>query len=419
MNIIFILLVFQFLIFIHELGHFLAAKRCNVEVDEFSLGMPPRILSKKIKNTLYSLSLLPIGGYVKIKGFMLDEDSTQKNNYASKSIWERFTIIFAGPLFNIIFSFLLFSLVFWIGLQRNAVYYAPPIVGQVAADIQPNGLQKNDIILKVNQTSVHYWRELAAIVVQTPQAAPIQLEVQRENKIFNLEIPRTSFSSLSPRIEPIIGQVLEKTPAEKIGLQKGDRIVSINNQKVEDWLDISALLQENASNQGFLLLERAGRKNELQFFSQLQVDSKRWVLGISPPSVKVHYSFFPALGQSFLTIYENITTTFNFLGKLIVGRTSSDAIGGPIMIVSVINQSIKRGFVDLLYITAIISLQLAIFNLLPIPALDGGHLILLLAEKIKGRPLSISFRKKFQSLGFFFLISLLIFITIKDIGRFF
>ena len=129
MNIILIILSFQFLIFIHELGHFLAAKRCGVAVEEFSLGIPPRIISKKIKDTLYSLSLFPIGGYIKMRGFAENENTSEKNNYAAKTIWQRFTIIFAGPFFNLVLCFILLWIVFFVGIKRPLIISIAPTRG--------------------------------------------------------------------------------------------------------------------------------------------------------------------------------------------------------------------------------------------------------------------------------------------------
>ena len=162
MNIILIILSFQFLIFIHELGHFLAAKRCGVAVEEFSLGIPPRIISKKIKDTLYSLSLFPIGGYIKMRGFSENENTSEKNNYAAKTIWQRFTIIFAGPFFNLVLCFLLLWLVFFIGIQRPLILSIAPTIGKLSTESAAfqKGLKKGDTILKVNGKVVKNWNEV-------------------------------------------------------------------------------------------------------------------------------------------------------------------------------------------------------------------------------------------------------------------
>ncbi len=417
MNVIFIILIFQFLIFVHELGHFLAARRCGIEVEEFSLGIPPKILTKKIGKTLYCLSLLPIGGYVKIKGFVTNENSQDSSNFVSKSIWQRFTVIFAGPLFNVALTYLLLIFVFWFGLAQPIVYSLPPIIGKVTNDSVE--LAENDLILQVNNITITNWGELDALIAQTPKNQNIPVEVQRNNQVLQLQILVTDLTKVSPRIAPVVGSVLKDSEAERIGIKIGDRILTINNQKINDWGDISLLLQQQGSKQGVLVLERSTReKIKLSFLPKWQQNSKKWVLGISLPATKIHYSFLQSFQKSAEAIHQNITSTFIFLGKLLIGKSSSDALGGPVTIFAVINQSINNGFVNLLYITAMISLQLAIFNLLPIPALDGGHILLLIIEKIKGKSLSLQFRKKIQFIGFALLFTLLIFVTTKDIGRF-
>lgn len=417
MNIIIIILVFQLLIFIHELGHFLAARRCGVDVEEFSLGMPPKIFSKKIGKTLYCLSLLPIGGYVKIKGFIMDENPKEPNNFASKSIWDRFTILFAGPLFNVILTYLLLIFVFWLGVSRPIIYSLPPVVGKIA--VTSTNFQEQDLILEIAQKEVNNWEELYTILVQHPKNKDILVVVERAGRILQFQAPTTIFSKITPKIEPLIGVVLKNSAAEKSGVQVGDRVLAISGKKVNQWVDISELLQQQEGTTGLLLLERRGRKVELPFQANWQAANQKWVLGISLASSKTRYSFGESFWKSAEAIYKNITTTYLFIAKLLVGKSSSDAVGGPITIFATINQSINQGFVNLLYITAIISLQLAIFNLLPIPALDGGHILLLIAEKLKGKPLSLEFRKKFQFVGFALLMLLLVFITTKDIGRFF
>ena len=424
MNIIIVILVFNFLIFIHELGHFLAARRCGVAVEEFSLGIPPKIITKKIKETVYILSLLPIGGYVKIKGFMQDENPKDISNYAAKNAWQKFTIIFAGPLFNIILTFLLLIIVFWMGLQRSAIYSAEPFLATPAPNsiAAKAGLQKGDLILNVGDQKIQKWSDLDRAMVDYIGADKLFLSVQRNSKLLTFELPAPKVGvsfGLFPILDPIVGKILPNSAAEKIGLKDGDRILSINDETVTEWEDIGRILNENGAAEGYLLFERNGAKNEIKFFSQLSPETNRWVLGIAVPTIVIKHSLLESLQLSLTSIIDNVTTTFTFLAKLITGRSSSEVLGGPVMIASVISSSANSGIITLLYITALISLQLAIFNLLPIPALDGGHLLLLLIEKIKGKELTLDFKRKFQTVGFILLLSLVIFVTTQDIFRFF
>jgi regulator of sigma E protease len=351
-----------------------------------------------------------------MKGFLMNEDTKDPSNFVAKSIWQRFTILFAGPLFNVLLSYLLLIFVFWLGVAKPIIYTLPPVIGKIAAPSEP--FQEKDLILEVGKKPVSNWEEVYSIAVQHPKNKDILITIKRANQILEVPAPRTIFSQITPLIEPIVGKIFKNSAAEKIGLQVGDRLLAINGEKVTQWSDISDLLQRQGASQSLLLLDRGGRKIELPFQASRQSTNQKWVLGIALPSPKTRYSFLQSFGKAIEAIYNNITTTYTFLVKLLVGKSSSDAVGGPITIFATINQSIDQGFANLLYITAIISLQLAIFNLLPIPALDGGHIALLLAEKIKGKPLSVEFRKKFHFVGFALLMTLLVFVTTKDIGRF-
>ena len=417
MNIILIILSFQFLIFIHELGHFLAAKRCGVAVEEFSLGIPPRIISKKIKDTLYSLSLFPIGGYIKMRGFAENENTSEKNNYAAKTIWQRFTIIFAGPFFNLVLCFILLWIVFFVGIKRPLIISIAPTIGKLSTEsiAFQKGIRKGDTIVEVNNKAVKNWSEVNQILGIVSDKQPAFFTLERGGSYLDFQFKTQTNLGLTPFLPPLVGAVQKNSPASIAGLKSGDRILSIDGNLVEEWADISIFLQASKGSQVKILLENQGSKREVVAFP-IQKDG-RWLLGISLPSHRVSFSFLGSAKESSLEIINNVTLTFRFLGKLITGKSSSDAVGGPVMIISVMQRSIEAGFLTLVYITALISLQLAIFNLLPIPALDGGYLFLLAIEKIRGKPLPLKYRVRYQVFGFLLLIALIIFVTTNDILR--
>ncbi len=419
MNVIIIILVFQFLILIHELGHFLAAKRFGVAVEEFSLGIPPRIISKKVKDTLYSLSLFPIGGYIKMKGFAENEDTREKNNYAAKTISQRFTIIFAGPFFNLVLSFILLWLVFFVGIKRPLIVSIAPTIGKLSTESVAfqKGIKKGDTIVEVNKKAVKTWNEVNQSLGIVSEKHPVSFVVERAGNYLDFQFENQTNLDLIPFLPPLVGSVQKNSPAFIAGLKSGDRILSIDGNIVEEWADISSFLQISKGSTISILLENQGSKREVQISPIQNKESGRWLLGISLPTYRASFSFWGSAKESALEITNNVKTTFWFLGKLITGKSSSDAVGGPVMIISVMQKSIELGFLTLVYITALISLQLAIFNLLPIPALDGGYLFLLAIEKIRGKPIPLKYRIKFQLLGFLFLITLIIFVTTNDILR--
>ena len=419
MNIILIILSFQFLIFIHELGHFLAAKRCGVAVEEFSLGIPPRIISKKIKDTLYSLSLFPIGGYIKMRGFAENENTSEKNNYAAKTIWQRFTIIFAGPFFNLVLCFILLWIVFFVGIKRPLIISIAPTIGKLSTEsiAFQKGIRKGDTIVEVNNKAVKNWSEVNQILGIVSDKQPAFFTLERGGSYLDFQFKTQTNLGLTPFLPPLVGAVQKNSPAAIAGLKSGDRILSIDYKPVEEWADIAVFLQASKGSEVNILLENQGHKRGVQVLPHQDKKSGRWLLGIALPTYHNSFSFFGSMKESALEITNNVTTTFWFLGKLITGKSSGDAVGGPVMIISVMQRSIETGFLTLVYITALISLQLAIFNLLPIPALDGGFLFLLAIEKIRGKPLPLKYRIRFQIFGFLLLITLIIFVTTNDILR--
>ena len=221
MNIILIILSFQFLIFIHELGHFLAAKRCGVAVEEFSLGIPPRIISKKIKDTLYSLSLFPIGGYIKMRGFAENENTSEKNNYAAKTIWQRFTIIFAGPFFNLVLCFILLWIVFFVGIKRPLIISIAPTIGKLSTEsiAFQKGIRKGDTIVEVNNKAVKNWSEVNQILGIVSDKQPAFFTLERGGSYLDFQFKTQTNLGLTP----FLGAVQKNSPASIAGLKSGDR----------------------------------------------------------------------------------------------------------------------------------------------------------------------------------------------------
>jgi len=418
--------VLGFLVFVHELGHYLAARKVGVHVLEFSIGFPPKIISKVIGKTTYILSWIPLGGYVRLKGQDIDEEDTQDpENYASKSIGQRFFILVSGPIMNLIVAFLFMPLVFLIGYEIPAFLEKPALIAEVTVgtEAQKMGLQKGDLILTINQKEVNTWREVQRALGDAKNPV-VHLEIGREQQILNRSFAMQAVSpeqgiGWKPQVDPIIGTVFPDTPASKAGLLSGDQILRINETKLASWSDVSPLIQESEGKPLEMEILRLGKREILFPQPQWNAGRKVWTLGIGSPVVKVQEGLVDAIRLGSERTVQMGIGTLSFLFKMVTGQTSSDSVGGPIMIAKMVGEAARSGASDLVNLVAFISLQLGLFNLLPIPALDGGHIFFLLIEKIKGSSLSKSFRMATQKVGFSLLMFLILYISFQDSLRLF
>ncbi len=337
------------LIFIHEFGHFLAAKIFRVKVERFSLGFGPRLLGKEIGDTDYRISAFPLGGYVKMLGESTDEDipeELQPVSFSHQLLRHRITIVAAGPGFNLVLAVFLYAFIFGLfGLTKTTTH-----IGSVTPDspAAAAGLQANDKVLEVEGVPVQEWSELSHLI-QESGGKPIQLKMQRGDDTFTVQ--------LTPEIKETSTILGEKISRPLIG------IVASNNVIVE-------------------------KINPLQ---------------------AGYYAITQTIGM--------IKLTFVVLGKLIVGTISPKTLAGPIGIAQMSGEVAKAGPLAFLSFLALLSINLGILNLLPIPILDGGHLLFFLFEAVMGKPLSIKKRELAQQVGLFLLILLMVFVFYNDIYR--
>lgn len=341
--------VLGILIFFHELGHFLVAKKSGIRVERFSLGFPPKLIGKKIGDTEYCVSWIPLGGYVKMAGEDPDEKKIKGEpwEFMSKPVHTRAFVVFAGPAMN----FILAILIFW-----GIIFFAG----------------KQEIHENTNQ----------------------------------------------------IGLVAPGGPADKTGIKPGDRIISINGIEVSTFKEMAEIIYRQVEKPVEVKWRREGEEHTATIitFKDRILDEKgeiRYVgkIGIGPSYTTIKVGFFRSLLEGIDTSLFILVETIKFIVGLITGTASIKLIGGPVFIAQVAGQTAKTGIVNLLSFTALLSVNLSLINVLPIPVLDGGHLLFLGIEKIKGKPLSIKQRTALQHIGLAFLILLIIFITYNDFVR--
>ena len=348
MGILVSLIVLSLLVFFHELGHFIAARRLGVQVDVFSVGFGKKIYSKMIGTTEWSISAIPLGGYVKMKG-QDDSDPTKvsydADSYNSKKPWERIIILLAGPFANFLLAFFLYLAIANIGVPKLL-----PIVGSVGEETPAlvAGIQKGDTILAVNGVSINYWEEIGKQINQSkyPQ---IDIVIKRDNRRINLILAPKSIDDKNIFEEPI----------------------------------------------------------------------KRRIIGISALGevVQVTYNLVDGLSYAWDETKKASVLIFQSVQKLITGAISSDKVGGIITIVDVTSQASAAGIVSLLFFTALISVNLGVLNLLPIPALDGGHIMFNLYEIVRGKAPTEKALYQMTIAGWVMLFGLMFLGLYNDINR--
>ena len=437
MTIIYFIIALGLLIFIHEFGHFIMAKRAGVCVEVFSLGFGPRIIGFKIGETDYRLSLLPLGGYVKMRGEEPGDEKEEKDprSFAGKGVFARAKIVFCGPLMNCILAFLLMPIVFMIGKPEPAFLQEPPVVTDVRAEspAETAGLIKGDVIVSVDGKGVETWDGVLNKILLSPNEA-LEFDIEREGQPMTVDVAvgelpevRGGYVGIEPMLfegaEPYVGDVKAGAAAAAAGIVRGDLIVSFGGQKVYDWLDLTRLVNDSGGKETEVTVDRGGELIPMPVTAKYDDKFGRYIIGITKDrmsgiTMKVRkYGFVAAIVRGTKENVKLLRLTFDVLKKLFTGKLSFKVIGGPVIIAKASAAAAATGLSNFIYFLAFLSMQLSILNLFPIPVLDGGQLVFLGFEAVLRRPLSAKVRMVAHQVGFVFLISLMLLITINDIDN--
>lgn len=432
------------LISVHELGHFIIARACGVKVLCFSLGFGKKLWSFFDRHgTEFSLSLIPLGGYVK----MLDEtegpvDPEELSHaFNRQGLWKRFLIVLAGPVFNLFFAIFALWLVGVIGVASLA-----PIVEQVTPKsiAASAGLLPRDQIYRIDGTDIHNWQDFQyAILPNMGSNKVVQISVisKSDKQSRELSLPLQGWvlqgqkpdllKSLGihpfvPHIPAIVGEIMPGSPAEKAGLQVGDVLSEMNHQPLLDWIDLVNFVREhphewitikaNRQNQSFLIKMQIASMEGQEAIGFIGLRSKQvnwpkdWFMVIKAPPLK-------ALQLAFSQTLHLTRTTFVLMGRLFTGKLDLKTMSGPIGIAQGAGESGRHGFVYYLSFLAMVSISLAVLNLLPIPMLDGGHLFFYGIEFMIRRPVPERLRLAGMYIGLFLLISLMTISLTNDLTR--
>lgn len=431
---IFIAAIF-ILVTIHELGHFLAAKYFKMRVDKFSIGFPPKILGFRKGETEYVLGATPLGGYVSIAG-MIDESmdneflkkEPKEDEFRSKPVWQRMIVITAGVIFNAILAVFIYAgIAFSYGEDVIPIEAVGGIYVAEESVAHEVGFRTGDQIIGINGERVVYFNEIFNPASITGR--DLSFMIVRNGEIQDIYTPpnfldrigQEGFLSQSNALPSHISMVLEDSPADRAGLMEGDEIVAVNGDEIGYWVQLVERIQRAEEP-----LELTVLRNGESLTLSVAPDPETNMIGIAPPNPRevfdvqtLNYNLVQSVGQGLKKSEDTFFGIIQGIGMMFSGDISvRQNLGGPVAIANVTKQATdSRGMLGFWEITAFLSITLAIMNMLPIPALDGGHFMFLLYEGITRREPSQKVRMGLQQIGFLFLIGLIILVTFNDILR--
>lgn len=426
------------LVFVHELGHFSVARLFGMRVDRFSIGFPPNVAKKKFGETEYVLGITPLGGYVKIAGMIdesLDDDfansEPQPDEFRSKPLWQRMAVICAGVIFNMILAGVIFmTLKIVSGDDRRAYTEDGSVFVADSSVAYQIGIKTGDRLRAIG--NVPFEPDDSGERLSSLLANDLTFTVERDGQEVALDGPEDIMTRIQEapfggglyglglyNWPSILGVVTSGSPADEAGLETGDRIMMVDGQPIQFWPEMTALV-------------RASNGDSLQFAFERASDGSRgsaWVtpyvgpggfhmIGVALPQSVEKVPVGRAVIAGVAETWEQTRVIVTSLSRMVVGRESvRDNLGGPVMVAQVIGQAARSGAEAFWNIVALLSITLAIINILPIPVLDGGHLAFLIYEGIMRREPSIKFRMVLQQVGMALILVLMLFLIFNDIWR--
>jgi len=434
------------LVVVHEYGHYFVARLCGIKVLRFSIGFGMPLWKRRFgrDQTEWVVAAVPLGGYVK----MLDEregevaPQEQDRAYNRQGVWRRFAVVMAGPLANFLFAILLYWLLFMYGVQETRPVVAAPQPGTAAASA---GFESGETIRAINGEPVASWQEVRWRMLQLAlERQQVRVEVINRNDQLNwrsldlslIEAEQLESDALAliglklyrPEISPVIGQVVSGSVAEQAGLRPGDRIISANGQPIIYWDTLVELVRSHPGQELRLAYQRGGEARALTLIPRAVPQNGTTIGRIGAAArldqqamdklvTVVRYGAAGALAKAVEKTWDTSVFSLRMLGRMLIGQVSWRNLSGPVTIADYAGQSAQLGLVSYLNFLALISISLGVLNLLPIPLLDGGHLMYYTVEIFKGSPVSERMMEFGQKLGLTLLLALMAFAFYNDINR--
>jgi regulator of sigma E protease len=419
-------IVFGILVFVHEFGHFFMAKLVGIRVDVFSFGYGKRLFGFKKGDTDYRVSLIPMGGYVKFPGEDVYEEGREvgPGDFMAAKRWQRLLTILMGPIMNILLAIVLVAAINMVGAPVLVYQSQAPVIGWVEPDspAEKAALQIDDEILSIDGQRTETWSDVELAVGTKPKRT-IKLEVKRGDEILNVDlltegktIHEMGYAGFFGKILTEIRMVVPGDPAEKAGFKPGDLILEIDGQPIY-FIQFLEKIKNSPDIELNFRIRRGEEILDIPVVPRLKGDIG-WI-GITPgiESVEESLSFFVAFGQS---VKDNMRLTFlviNFIKDLMTGEATARQLGGPIEIANLSYTAMRMGLLALMSWIALISLQLGIINLFPIPVLDGGQILVILLEGLFRRDFSPKVKQIVMQIGFAIFIVLIVFIILNDVVK--
>lgn len=441
----FIIAIF-ILVTAHEFGHFITARIFGMRVDRFFIGFDfwgIKLWQKKIGETEYGIGAFPVGGYVKIAGMIDESMDTEHVNtkvqpweFRGKPVWQRLIVLAGGVVMNMVLASVIF-------ISITAIFGESQTSIKTPAYVVPNsvfasmGFRDGDHLISVNGKKLQYWED--ALDPEQLSASHVRYTVERDGKTLTLTAPKNFLTKMNeseslglrPAMPPVIDQVLANDPASKAGMLPGSLITSINGTPVSDWSQVVEIISSNAGKPltiGWMHLENAGgepltaaliKRNGKSFTTEV-TPNQSGKIGISLKqtieSERIQLSIPQAVASGVNQTWKTTVMTIQGFGKIFSGKEDfRKSVGGPIKIARIANQSAEQGPLSFMYFVAVLSISLAVINILPIPALDGGQFVLNAIEGVMGREIPFELKMRIQQIGMTLLLALFAYFMINDL----
>ena len=428
------ILVFTIIVFIHEFGHYIVARINKVDIEKFSIGFGPVLFSKTDKNnTKWQIGAIPLGGYVKFCGEMYKEQKNQlnsknKNLFVNKKSLQKASIVFAGPAANFLLSFILFIFIFFFFGQNKT----SNILGAIDKNspAESSKLKVNDRVLSINKKKINNFEDIYNFIESEKlESDTLVFMISRNNKILELSVTpelktiktfigsrkNINYLGINPLIEPIVGKVLSGSPASFAGLKTNDKILSINGINIQGARQIINLVKLNKDKKLKFLILRGDMEIFTEIIPRNLNNSKNAQIGITFKKERTKLKLYDSVKESFHNIYIISIKTLIAFWEIIFGKRDHCEVGGPILIAKVSTDIVNTDYIAFMSLIALISINLGLINLFPLPLLDGGHLLTYISEFVIGKNINYSLFKVLQILGLVIIISFMTFSILNDI----
>lgn len=421
------LIVVGIIVLAHESGHFFAARLMKIRVEVFSFGIGRRLFGWKRGQTDFRVSLIPLGGYVRLGGEEeFDSDRIKPDDFYAKNRGQRFFTMVMGSVMNMILAFAILVVINLTGVEKPAYESWQPEIGYIAKDspAASAGLSEGDLLLAINGQRVLTWRDVDLIIGSSPSEI-LEIEYRREGELKKTRLQVRARKEYSVGyagfywVQPaVIDRIDKGYPAYKAGLKKGDRIIAVNGKPVGTYFKVREMILDSPQEKMEFLVLRENTEKTLAF-TPIKGENGKGVAGfqVKYDFIKIRYGFFASLREGFKESVRLLTLTVKVFQKIIRRTIPLRSMSGPMEIGEVAHQALEMGLSNFFLLIAFISLQLGLINLFPIPGLDGGHLLILSVETVFRRDLNMKLKTALLYAGFLMLIALMIFVILNDVAK--